>query len=135
MAGDELAENGAEVGGDGEVAALVKLVGAKPGPLAVDAAPCNAAAEGEHHVGMAMVGTAVAILSGRPAEFGESHHGDVLETIAEILPEGGERAPKLAEEKCELGSFVDVRIPTTHVRESDLEADVGFDQPGNLLRL
>ena len=63
--GDNFAEDLAEVGGDGEVAAFVELLVVQAGPAAVDFAAFDLAAEDEHGVGVAVVGAAGAVLRGR----------------------------------------------------------------------
>src|SRR5258708_35895052 len=58
-----LADHLAKIGGQGEIAAFVEMLGRQAGPLAIHAAAAHRAAEHEHDVGMAVVGATIAILS------------------------------------------------------------------------
>src|SRR5439155_4154233 len=62
-------------------------------------------------------------------------HDDVRHLASEVLGEGRERCPELAEAKRELptlGALADVSVPALHVGERDLEADVRLDELGDL---
>src|SRR5581483_7928734 len=97
MAGHKLTENVAEVGGEGEVAAFVKLLGGEAGPLAIDPAAANLAAHGEHYVGMAVIGAAVAILVRRAAKLGHCDNDDIGHAITHVLIESGKTLTELGQ--------------------------------------
>src|SRR5260221_520515 len=62
VAGADFAEDIPKVGGDGEVAFLEKFVGREGGPVAVDFAALDRAAQGEEAGAVAVIGAAVAVL-------------------------------------------------------------------------
>ena len=82
----------AEVRGRGEVAVLVELAAAEPGPAAEDAAAAHAAAEHHHAVAGAVVGPGRAVDGGGAPELGGDHEDHVVEEAPEVGGEGG-RAP------------------------------------------
>src|SRR5262249_57946385 len=88
MACRDLGEERAEVGRNGEVAALEELMRREPGPASVGAAAPHAAAEHEHGGGVAVIGATIAVLGYGPAELGHRDHDDVRDFVAEILGEG-----------------------------------------------
>ena len=127
----DLGEDRAEVGGEGEIAAFVKLFLLQARPFAVDAAAFDVAADDEKRAGMSVVGATIPVLAGHAAELGHRHYHDVVHPIAEIGDEGGDGAGEIVETLGELasrGALVDVGVPTSDVCEGDLEADVGLDQ-------
>src|SRR6266851_1762728 len=131
----DLGEQGAEVRRHGEVTALEELVAGEPGPAPVHAAAAHTAAENEHRRRMTVVGPPVAVLCDGPAELRHRDHDDVRHLAAEVLSEGRERPPELAEAERELpalGALADVGIPALHVGERDLEADARLDELGDL---
>src|SRR5688500_18457404 len=65
VAGDDLVEDLAEVGGDGEVAPLEALIFPEPRPAAVDAAALHGASGEKHRVAVAVVRAAIAVLRHR----------------------------------------------------------------------
>ncbi len=132
MARDQFAEDVAEVGGDGEIALVVQLVGFEARPIAVDLAPLDAAAEGEHHVGVTMVGTARAVFLGRAAEFAHRDNGDVFDARTQVAIKGRERCAELAKQVLQLRGLIRVGVPSAHVGESSLESNVALDQAGDL---
>src|SRR4051812_9535600 len=69
----DFAEDVAEVGRDGKIAALVAGVHRETRPPAVDAAAANAAADDQHRVAVAVIGAAAAVLVDRPAELRHRH--------------------------------------------------------------
>src|SRR5882672_12204012 len=111
---DDLAEDVAEVGRDGEVAAVVPPVDGKPGPLAVNVSAANAAANDHHRVAMSVVRAAVAVLAHRAAEFRHRQHDRVFHEIAQVGDERSDRAREVVEPAGELslrGALVHMRIP------------------------
>src|SRR2546427_690109 len=131
MARRDLGEKGAEVRRHGEVTALEELVAGEPGPAPVHAAAAHTAAENEHRRRMTVGGPPVAVLRDGPAELPPRDHDHVRPLAAEVLSEGRERPPELAEAERELpalGALADVGIPALHVGERDLEADARLDE-------
>src|SRR5207247_10285953 len=61
VARQDLAEEVAEVGGEGEVAPVVELAGAEPGPASADTAALDRPPEHEGEPRVAVVGAAVAV--------------------------------------------------------------------------
>ncbi len=105
LAVDEFGEDGAEIGGYVQVAALVELFAFEAGPGAIDATAADAAAESEHDVGVAVVGAAIAVFLDGTAEFGHGDEGDIGHAVAHIEREGGERLTKFVEQAGELSGF------------------------------
>src|SRR3954470_19999295 len=73
MVRDHFGKDGAEVGGESEVAALIQLLLLETGPTAMDAASFDATAYDEQSAGVAMIRAAVAILAGHAPELGHRH--------------------------------------------------------------
>src|SRR5437867_4244914 len=65
MADENLAEHVAKICRHGEIAAVVPLLDGEPRPLAVHAAAAHAAADDDHRVAVAVIGSAVAVLAHR----------------------------------------------------------------------
>ena len=85
---DRFAQHAAEVCGYSEVAALVELGLVEAGPASVDLAAFDRAAHHEHHVGVAVVGAAVAVLPRGAAEFRHRDNDRIFGQVAEVDPEG-----------------------------------------------
>ena len=131
MTHDDLTEDVAEVGGDGEIAPVVPLFDRKARPLAVHAAAAHAAANHQHRVAVAVIGPAVAVLIHGAAKLRHRQHDRVRHAIAEVGDERGDAAREVVEAAGELAlcrALVDVRVPAAEVGERDLEADVRFGQ-------
>ncbi len=131
VASDGLANHVPEVRGQGQVTAFIELGLIEAGPAAVDFAAFHRTAQDEHHVGVAVVGAAVAVFARGAAEL---RHGDdyrVFAEIAKIGPEGGERLREVGEHVGKLAfdrAFIDVVVPSADVGKGDLHAEIGFDQ-------
>ena len=69
MAIDDFAEHAAEIGGQREVASFVELFGRQVRASVHKLGPFHRTADHEHHVGVAMVGSAIAVLARGAAEF------------------------------------------------------------------
>src|SRR5207249_1374090 len=101
----------------------------------VRAAAAHTAAEHEHRRRVTVVGPPVAVLRDGPAELRHRGDDDVRHLAAEVLSEGRERPPELAEAEGELpalGALADVGVPALHVGERDLGADARLDELGDL---
>ena len=97
--------------------------------------PLHVAAEGEEAGAVAVVGAAVAVLAGGPAELAHRQHHDVGHPVAEVGVERGQRpaeVEQLAGELAERAALVGVRVPAVALDERDLDADVGLDELGDL---
>src|SRR5487761_2121834 len=57
---DQFSQHVAKIGGQVQVAILIELLGLQARPIAINLAALDAAAEGEHHVGVAMIRAAIA---------------------------------------------------------------------------
>src|SRR3954465_4647065 len=102
MVGDDLRKDGAEVGGESEIAALIQLLLLETGPTAMDAASFDTTADNEQRAGVAVVGAAVAVLAGHAAELGHRHDHDVVHAITEVGDKRGDRSGEIVETLREL---------------------------------
>ena len=131
MTVDGFANYLAEVGGEGEVSALVELRLVQTGPSSVDFSALDWTSQNEHHVGVAVVGAAIAVFADGASEFGHSDDDGVFGKVAEIDPEGSDGLRKLAKNIGNLAlraAFVDVMVPASDIGEGDLHAEVGLDE-------
>src|SRR4029077_9254788 len=131
---NDLAEDAAKVGGDGEVAPLIKLAVVQTRPFRIDLATLDVATHHEHAVGVAVVGATVAVLVRGAAELRHAEEDDVRHLVAHVLMERGEALAEVAQQIRKLAlhaAFVYVMVPAAAIEESDLEADVRFDELGN----
>src|SRR5690242_16471884 len=94
----DLAEDAAIIGGDGKVAAVVKLAVFHSRPTRVHLAALNAAAHHEHTVCVAVICAAIAVLVGGASEFGHADENDVTHAVAHILMKCGDSLPEIAEQ-------------------------------------
>src|SRR5204863_2941987 len=127
MTRNDFTEHVAEVGGDGEIAALVALVDREPGPASIHAAAVHRTADEHHRVPVPVIGPAIAVLLHRPSKLRHRHDDDVFHAIAEIGDEGGEGACEVVEAGGELsfgGTLVHVRIPAAELGERHFETDI-----------
>jgi len=135
MAGEDLGEEIPEIGGDGDVPALVPPLGRETGPLPQNPSTVNRAAEREHRGRVAMIGPAVSVLVNRAAELGHRKHHDVVHPVAQIGGECCEAVAELLEARRELTftrALIHVGVPAGRVGEGDLESDAGLDELGDL---
>src|SRR5260221_11531818 len=130
-AGENLAEQIAEVGGQGQVAPLVELAGSEAGPAAVDLSALHGAAEDEGDARVAMVGPAVAVLAHRAPELRHGHHHHVGHAVAQVAVERADRPGELAQPVRELSlhpALGRVVVPAAHVTERHLHPHVRLDE-------
>src|SRR6185437_277302 len=112
---DRFAQHRTEVGGYGQIAVLVQMIAAQPRPVAVNFAALHPAAEDEHHVGMAVVGAAVAVLFHGAAKLRHSDQQNILLPRSQVGPEGAESGTEAGEVGGQLplgATFVDVMVPS-----------------------
>src|SRR5581483_9049319 len=64
----QLSQHVAKSGSQRQIALLVQLLRLQARPIAVYLSPAHIAAHHEHHVGMSMIGSAIAVLFHGPAE-------------------------------------------------------------------
>src|SRR5215472_8826824 len=105
-------------------------------PVAVDLAAFDIAAHDEHTVGVAVVGSAIAIFLGGAAEFAQSDDDHVLHAVTHVLVKRRETSAKVPQKIGELAlraAFVDVVVPTAAIDEYNFDADIGFEQLADLL--
>ena len=132
---DHFAEDLAEVGGEGQIAAFVELVVVEAGPAAIDLAAFHVAAENKHRVGVTVVSAAGAVFAGGAAELRHGDQGDVFGIVAQVAPEGGDGGGEVAEAVGKLAvdaALVLMRVPSADVGECGLDAEVGLEQLGDL---
>ena len=109
---------------------LVELLVLKAGPCPVNFAAANAATQCEHHIGVTVIGAARAVFARGAAELAHGDEADVRHSVSQVLIERGDCIAELAEQIRQLplgrprADFVDVRIPTAHLRERHFQADV-----------
>src|SRR5262245_54050145 len=89
VADDDLSEDVAEVGGDGEVASLVALLGRESWPSAVNLTAAHAPTDDHHGVAVPMVGAAIAVLADCASKLRHRQDHGVGHAVAEIGDEGG----------------------------------------------
>jgi hypothetical protein len=80
-----------------------------------------------------VVRPAIAVLADRPAELGHRDDRDVLHPFVHVPVESAQGGTEVAKQVLQLREFVDVGVPAAHIGESDLQADVRFDQTRDLL--
>src|SRR5271169_6692875 len=80
-----------------QIAPLIKLRLIKPRPTPVDLATFYGTTQDEHHISVAMISAAVAVLPCRAPEFRHGHNHRVLPEIAEISPERSQRLREVAQ--------------------------------------
>ena len=95
MAREDLATDGAIIGGQVEIPALVQNFRRKPRPAAVNFSAAYAPAEHEHDVGVPMIGAAIAVFPCGAAEFRHRDEHHIFHPIAEILIESREALAQL----------------------------------------
>ena len=137
MAGENLAEQVAEVRRHREVAPLeaARRVETRPAPEHTPAV--HGSAHHQHRGGVAMVGANVAVLADRAAELGHREHHDVAQPVPEVPGERREPLTQLGEARGQLPlapALVDVRVPPGDVRERHLQAQVPLDELRDLLQ-
>ena len=89
-----------------------------------NATAVNAAAEHPVHAAVAVVGAAVAVFAEGAPEFADDDHDRIPPRCAYLVGESGQAATKLLQTPGEVtarAAFSDVRVPTTHVHETDVE--------------
>src|SRR6516162_3924256 len=129
--GDGFAKDSPKVRGQRQVSAFVKLRLVQSRPGSVNTATAYRAAEDEHDVGVAVIGSAVAVLAGRTPELGGCDQYRILGQRTQVNPEGGNCLREVAEHVAQLSfhcALVDVMVPTSDVGEGDLDAKIRLDQ-------
>src|SRR5690348_9909206 len=97
MTDDHLAEHVPEIGRDREVALFEQRRAREPRPGTMDFPAANARSDREHHVAVAVIGAAVAVLSDRTSELRHGEHEDVVGGGPEVAAERGERSAERLE--------------------------------------
>ena len=131
-----LSEQVTEVGGDGQIPSLKPCGGIQCWPAAEHLATSGISSDDEHGCGMSVVRTAVSILTDSAAELAHREHDHVGHAVPQVLSKCRECRSEVPEPQRKLAvapTLIDVRIPSTHVRERDFRAEVGFDELRNLL--
>src|ERR1035438_1930049 len=131
MARDRFAQQAAKVGGEHQIAAFVELGWIEAGPASVNSSAAHRAAEDEHHIGVAVIGTAIAVFARRASEL---RHGDdqrLLRQRTQINPECSYGLREVAQNVGELafhGTFIHMVVPATDVGERNLYAEVRLNE-------
>src|ERR1700736_2809884 len=138
MALEDRRQNRAEVGGDGEVAPLVELRRGETGPITVNPAAIDGAAQYPDDVAVAVIGAPVAVFAKGAAEFRQDDDDGVSPGLARSAREGSEAFAERAQMIGQLPvvvPLVDVGVPTSEPDCRDADAGVIADQqrqPGRL---
>ena len=135
--GHNFAEDAAVIGGNREVAAVVKLAFAHSRPARVNFPAFNVAAHHEHAIGVAVIGAAIAVFVRGASEFGHADEDDVAHAIAHVLMKRGNSLPQIAQQIREAAvhaAFVDVMVPAAAIEKGDFEANVRFEKLRNFLK-
>src|SRR6185437_7539311 len=117
----------AEIRRDREVTRFVKFRRIEARPSSVDASSSHWPSQHEHHVGMSVVGTAVAVFVYGASEF---RHGDddrILGKVAKVRPERREGLAEIAQYVGNLSfgaAFIHVMVPSADVGERNLHAEI-----------
>ncbi len=85
MARRNFSEYIAEVGGQGEIAAFVKLIVFETGPAAVNFPTTHTVSQDKHRIRMTVVRAAISILAYRPAKLRHRQHNYVIHSLSQIL--------------------------------------------------
>ena len=93
-------DDGAQVGGRLEIAALIEVGGLEAGPVGDDAAALHRAAGEQRDRAGAVIGAVGAVDARGAAELGGDHDHGVAPALAEPAFEFGERAVEAAEQQC-----------------------------------
>src|SRR4051812_45233585 len=140
MARDHGGHHTAVIGGDGEIAALEQRRHRQSGPLAIDLAAADAAAEYLDRVAVAVVGAAIPILFHGAAEFRQDHDDGVVPDCStgavERLGEGGEPVAERAQAVGELALLValaDMRVPAAEAQERKPDIAIAGNQSSKAL--
>ena len=105
--------------------------GCEAGPFSVDLAAVYWTAHYPHHVAVAVIGAAVAVLMHRAAEFRDHENHGVLVARAERLGEAREPFAERLQMSRELPigtALVDVRVPSAERHKRDPDSWVAADQ-------
>src|SRR6266850_7506205 len=92
---DDLAEDIPEIGRDREIAPFVPAIDREAGPLAVDVAAPDPAADDHHRVAVAVIRSAIAVLADRSPELRHRQDHGVFGPIAEVGDERGNRSREI----------------------------------------
>ena len=130
MAGKDPRDHVAEVRGDGEVAAFVKGLRPKAEATSVDLPSAHAPAQDEKRTPVAVIGSAVPVLPGRPSELRHREKDDVVELASEVLRERGNPGGKVRKARGKLAdraALVHMRVPSAGIGEASDESQIRFD--------
>ena len=92
------------------------------------------------HVGVAVVGAAVAVFARRAAELGHGHHRHILHAVAQVLVKRRERSAEIGQVVCQLPldrvlrRLIYMRVPPSDIGERDLQPNIRLHQARDLLQ-
>src|SRR5271154_3209508 len=98
MLGHDFAEDAAVVGGDREVAALIKLAIAHSRPARINFSALDIAAYQKHAVRVTVIGAAITVLVRGAAEFGHADEHHIAHAVAHILMKRRNSLPQIAQQ-------------------------------------
>src|ERR1700688_2320854 len=102
----QFAEYVPEVRGQVEIAILVELLILESRPFTIDLSSLDAAAEREHNVGMAVIGTAIAILFRGAAELAHGYYGHIRHPVTQVAVERSQRLAEVSQQVRKLAWFI-----------------------------
>ena len=138
MAFEDCCQHGAKVGGDGEIAPLVELRRSETGPITINPAAIDGAAQYPDDVAVAVIGAPVAVFPKGAAEFRQDDDDGVLPGLTRPAGEGGETLAERAQTIGQLPvviALVDVGVPTAEPECCNADAGVTADQQREPSRL
>src|SRR5215471_3673559 len=135
MAAYKFAQHLAIVGCNGEISTFEELVFFEARPLPVHLAAVNRTADHHHEAAVSVIGSAVAVLFHRAAEFGHRYQDNVLHTVAHFLAERSDAGRKLPEKIRKLLILISVVIPPDDISKSHFNAGLCFQQTRELLQI
>ena len=109
-----LAKDRPEVGCQRKVTVLVELLVGKTRPLAQDFAPIDRATERKENGGVSVVGTLCPVLAGGASELAHGQDNHIIHAVAQVVVQGRDPLPELAQTLGELPALVGVGVPAAH---------------------
>src|ERR1700730_18572773 len=138
VAFEDCGEDHTVVGGDREVTALIELRRREAGPVAVDTAAADAAAQDPSYIPVAVLGAAIAVLSDPATELGENDDDGVVPGVAETSGKGeeplAERSQPVGELTLGLALF-HVSVPAAEAQKHQPDVPVLANEVGEPCRL
>src|SRR5215475_1209430 len=135
MTAYEFAQHLAIVGCNSEIATFEELFFFEARPLPVHLAAVDRTADHDHKAAMSVIGSAVAVLFHRAAEFGHRYQDNVLHAVSHFLAEPSDAGRKLPEKIRKLLILISVVIPPDDISKNHFNAGLCFQQARELLQI